>query len=303
MLPLALLLQAQRAPEECRDRMERDKYIEPVLLLATQRSLYTPVQNGAVVAEEVMQVATEGWVLRDELRIPGEGEPGDSPEKDIVFPAGTPLRFDHWSREPRCLPLAPRPEEPRRSNRGRLACLADGDGDGRFEQVRMHGADYAMHVPRVRYYRTITPAVPVTLLPDPLGDAGSRRRILRRVTIGTVKGDAVRFLVSHHFEDRLERPEAGRWDIDAGGAQVYRPPQVLPVPLQWTGQMPSANSLSGELAHLAEGRTVEIGGLKLIADRASPDMPYTWTVRSTTFRFPRWIHFGCGGRSLRVGTE
>jgi hypothetical protein len=30
---------------------------------------------------------------------------------------------------------------------------------------------------------------------------------------------------------------------------------------------------------------------------------YAWTVRSTTARFPRWIHFGCGGRSLRVGAD
>ena len=37
MLPLALGLQAQRAPEDCRAWTENGVHIEPILLLATQR--------------------------------------------------------------------------------------------------------------------------------------------------------------------------------------------------------------------------------------------------------------------------
>jgi len=298
MLPLALSLQAQRAPEDCRAWTENGVHTEPILLLATQRGLRTQVQNGAVVAEEVMQIATEGWMLQDELRLADEG---------LVFPAGTALDPDHASREPRCLPLAPstQGEEEWRGfrDRGRLTCLADADGDGRFEQVKMYGADYAIHVPRARLYSTITLTAPIALAADPLGNIASRRRVTRRLTIGTVDGDSARFILRHSFGERLPRPARGRWDSQPGGGHVYRLPPPVPVPLAWTGHDPSANSLTGELVRLVEGQTIEVGGLSLVVEEDSPSFPGMLTVRSTTPQFPRWLHFGCGGRSVRAGAE
>lgn len=298
LLPIALGLQAQRAPEDCRAASESAVYIEPILLLATEAGLRTQIVNGNVIAEEVMQIATEGWLLRDELRLA---------EEDLVFPASTLLERAYVSREPRCLPHAPRARGgggPRwLQGRGRLACLADADGDGRFDQVRMYGTDYAMHVPQERHYRTITLPSPIALEPDPLGDRRSRRRVTRRLTIGTVQGDHVRFIVSHHFGDRLENQDGGRWDDQPGGGHVYRLQPPLPVPLLYGGQAPSANSLTGELVRVAEGATIEVGGLSLIVEGDSPSFPGMLTLRTTTPRFPRWLHFGCGGRSLRTGTE
>lgn len=297
-LPLAFALQAQRAPEDCRQWENSGRQIEPILLLATQGGNYTNIQNGAVVAEEMMQVATEGWMLPDELRIPGE---------DIVYPAGTPVGPESPSREARCLPRAPLAGagdgQHRASGFGRLACLADTDGDGRFDQVKLYDTNYAMHVPQARLARTAPLPAPVALAADPLGSIWSRRRIARRLSIGTVEGGTARFILRHHHGDRLNPPQGGRWEMRADGALVYRLPAAIPVPLTWRGESASANNLVGELVRLEEGRIVEIGGLSLVIDRASPSFPGMWTVRTTASRFPRWLHIGCDGRSVRTGTD
>ncbi len=301
LVPVTLGLQAQRAPEDCSARAETGVHIEPILLLATEPGLRTQVVNGNVIAEEVMQVATEGWRLRNALGLADEG---------LEFPAGTPLEAAYRSRERRCLPHAPGARDtesaraPRRMpGRGRLACLVDADGDGRFEQVRMYGTDYAMHVPQERLYRTIALPSPAVLEPDPFGDRLSRRRFTRRLSIGTVQGDRVRFIVSHRVDNRIDNRDEGVWDEAPGGGHVYRLQPQLPIPLQYAGQDPSANSLSGEMVRLVEGETIEVGGLRLMVEGDSPSFPGMLSLRASAPRFPRWIHFGCGGRSLRVGTD
>ena len=54
---------------------------------------------------------------------------------------------------------------------------------------------------------------------------------------------------------------------------------------------------------LAQDAEVEVGGLRLRVERPSPSRPPGWNLVPLAEHFPRWIHYGCGGRSLRLGTE
>jgi len=298
-LPLLLLLAAaQPAPEYCRAWVEGGMHVDPILLSGIAAGRPVPVQVDAIVAEEVVQIADRGWMLGAELRLPGE---------NLTFPAGTILAPGYAARQPLCLPLAPGSGAEGRAllarGRGRLACLTDGDGDGTHEQVQMLGTDYAMHVPQARPYRTIALPAPARLDENPLGQPRTRRHVHRRIEVGEVSGDTAVLRVLHAFRDPDAREQAGTWESDAGGALIYRLPAPMPVPIDTRDNGWRSNGEEQRLIVLAQDAEVQVGGLRLRIERPSPSRPPGWNIVPLAQHFPRWIHYGCGGRSIRFGVR
>jgi len=300
-LLLALPLLLAMAPPEAEDCTSNDwpePHVDPILLSGIESGRRVHVEDNAVVAEEAVQIAQRGWMLGAALDLPGEG---------ILFPAGTILSEESVAHQPHCLPLAPSEAEAeaavrRLPMRGRLACLIDGNGDGAFEQVQMFGADYAMHVPRVRPYRLIALPAPVRLVENPLGQPGTRRHILRRIEIGPVRGGTAVLRVLHAFRDAPPEGEGGTWQREAGGL-VFRLTQPAPVPIDRSDNGWSSNTSEERIVTLADQAQVVVGGLRLRIERPSPTSPPGWNIVALASHFPRWIHYGCGGRTVRLGFE
>lgn len=302
VLALPVLLAAQPpalAPEaeDCRASARSGVHIEPVFLSGIAANAPVAVIDYQLIADEVAQIATQGWQLADELRLPGPDV--------LVYPAGTPLAPGTVERELMCLPLAP-PEGaegteaagPRFYPVGRLACLKDRDGDGRYEQADFYATNYGMHVPRSRLVRSVALAPPARLVADPLGLARSRRHVHRQIKIFPVRDGTARLIVGHAFRDP-QRPPLGRFDAVADGARVYRPAPALPTPIDRRQINFTSDGGENRVVNLAEGAEFVVGGLRLRIDRRSSG----WTITPLADRFPRWIHFGCGGRSLRIGAR
>jgi hypothetical protein len=295
-LPL-LLAMAPREAEDCTSNAWPEAHIDPILLSDIESGRRVHVEDNAVVAEEAVQIAQRGWMLGAALDLPGEG---------MAFPAGTILSAQSVARQPHCLPLAPSDAEAavrRFPMRGRLACLIDGNGDGAFEQVQMFGADYAMHVPQARPYRLIALPAPVRLVENPLGQPETRRHILRRIEIGPVRGGTAVLRVLHAFRDAPPAGEGGIWDREASGAMVFRLTQPAAVPIDRSDNGWSSNTSEERIVTLADQAQVEVGGLRLRIERPSPSSPPGWNIVTLAPYFPRWVHYGCGGRSVRLGIE
>lgn len=298
MLALPLLAMAPPGEaENCRE-LEGGAQIDPILLSGIETGRRVHVQIDAVVAEEAVQIAQRGWMLGAELRLPGEG---------LAFPAGTSLAPGHVVRQSRCLPLAPHAgaeaDERCSYGRGRLACLIDGKGDGAYEQVQMLGTDYAMHVPQERPYRMIALPTPARIVENPLGQPETRRQVLRRIEIGEVRGDTALLRVVHAFRDPARSQERGTWDSEADGTKVYRLPPPIPVPIDRSDSGWTSGSDEHRTINLAQDAEVEVGGLRLRIERPSPSRPPGWNIVAMAPNFPRWIHYGCGGRSIRLGAQ
>jgi hypothetical protein len=302
---LALPLLAAMAPpgeaEDCRAWAEGGVHIDPILLsgIADRR---VHVEIDAIVAEEVVQIAERGWMLGAALSLPGEG---------LTYPAGTILAPAYAARQPLCLPLAPPPGAEsgaesgrwRAYGRGRLACLIDSNGDGAFEQVQMLGTDYAMHVPQARPYRMIALSAPARLVENPLGRPGTRRHVLRRIEIGAVSGDTALLRVLHAFRDPDRSQSEGAWESETDGTKIYRLAPPIPVPIDRSDSGWRSQSNEERTIALAQDSEVEVGGLRLRIERPSPSRPPGWNIVPLARHFPRWIHYGCGGRSIRVGVQ
>jgi len=302
LLALPLLLATApptpREAENCANMAETGAHTDPILLSGIESGRRVHVQIDAVVAEEVVQFAQRGWMLGSELRLPGE---------NLAYPAGTVLAPGYAARQPLCLPLAPlaagEPGELRHYGRGRLACLIDGNGDGAFEQVRMHLTDYAMHVPQARPYGTIDLPTPLRLVEDPFGQPDTRRHVLRRIEIGEVRGNTAVLRVLHAFRDSDRSRADDIWASEADGTKIYRLPTPVPVPIDRSDSGWSSNGGEGRTVTLAEDAEVVVGGLRLRIERPSPSSPPGWNIVPLARNFPRWIHYGCNGRSIRLGVH
>ena len=296
-LPLLLAMAPPPAAEDCRAWAGEGVHVDPVPLAGIAAGSPVHVQIDAIVAEEVVQIAEQGWMLAADLHLPGEG---------LAFPAGTNLAPGYAARRPLCLPLAPEAGAVggawRAYGRGRLACLIDGDGDGGYEQVQMLRTDYAMHVPQARPYRMIAMPAPVRLAQNPLGRPDTRRHVFRRIEVGEVSGDSAVLRVLHALRDPDRPAESGRWESEGDGL-VYRLTPQPPAPIDrrdfdWRANMSEERTIA-----LAQDEQVEVGGLRLRVERPSPSRPPGWNLVPLAQHFPRWIHYGCGGRSLRLGLQ
>jgi hypothetical protein len=304
LLVLPLLLGAapgSAAPDTCEGWEENGVHIAPIPIVDIARNPI-PIADHMPVTHEVAQIATKGWLLDRELRIPG-------PEK-LVYPAGTPLEPDDMERSDRlCLPLArppfgvAPPTGPRHIGPYVEACLADGDGDGLHERIDIFAGDSALHVPKRDLARSEVLAVPQRLAPDPLGLPRSRRYVHREVTAyvdgPVVEGATLRLRIAHAFQDQDRYGMAeGSYAPDPDGTHRYRPAPPLPFPVSMTGyNYYGAPNDADATVIIADGAEVEVGGLKFRIDHYS----HGFTLEPQAYRFPEWIRFGCGGRSVVLG--
>ena len=298
-LPLLFTLPAQRDPlDQCEAWQESDFQVAPILVSRVAADRPVPLADYAVLATEIFQVATRGLNLGRDLLVPL-----DTP---ILFPAGTPLRpvnamqrFDAL-----CLPLIPPsiapPPSTARQGTGLLVCPSDADHDGRYDQVDLYDTDFRMHVPQVNFVRSVTLDAPLPLVEDPEGRDRTRRHIHRRIEAFPVRGDTARLLVQHAFHD-LDLPEPpGEFVAGPDGVLAWRAGAVQPAPAEPDdGNLPYRLSDTEQPAEvtLADGATVEAGGLAFRVARAGN----AWTMTPLADRFPGWIRFGCGGRSIILG--
>jgi hypothetical protein len=163
-----------------------------------------------------------------------------------------------------------------------------------------------MHVPPRRLVRSETLAVPQRLVPDPLGLAASRRYVHREVTAyvdGPVAaGKIVRLRIAHAFQDQDRYPPpdapASGFVAEADGTSIYRlvPRAPHPVSMTGNGYYAAENDPEARVV-IADGAEVEVGGLKFRIDHHN----HGFTLEPQAYRFPPWIRYGCGGRSIILG--
>jgi hypothetical protein len=298
-LPLLLGLQAQREPEDCRVWEGREAWTEPVAVGPIAAHRPVDVATDAVLAHEVVRIAHRGWRLGAELRLPLD---------DVyVYPVGTALGPQHLFAPQRtihmCLPrvpaeISPPPAFRRQFATGMLPCLVDRDGDGRYEQVDLHDTYFGMHVPQVRLARSVQLPVPVQLTEDLTGVESNRHHLHRRIT-SIITVNAVWLAVEHAFQEPERGGDIGSFVDGPGGAHVYQLPEPVLLPPEPTGgpltyAVDADETRSVKLIH---GAVVEAGGVHFRVARRGNG----WTMIPLESRFPRWIRFGCSGRSLILG--
>jgi hypothetical protein len=280
-------------PDACESMRGKDIHIAPIPIVDIARNP-VPLVDHASVAHEVAQIATRGWLLGTEIRVPG-------PER-LVYPAGTPLDRGF------CLPdahppfvAAPGDRRPRVGSYVQ-ACLADRDGDGVHEGLDVFAGNSAMHVPTRDLDRSETLAAPQRLVEDPLGHAASRRYVHREVTVyveGPVaEGLVARFRIAHALQDQTRYDPPGAYVAGPGDSLVYRltPRPPWPVSMTGNGYYAGANDPEVTIA-IADGAEVEVGGLRFRIDHYA----HGWTIEPLADRFPPWIRTGCGGTRLILG--
>ena len=97
--------------------------------------------------------------------------------------------------------------------------------------------------------------------------------------------------------------DGGAWDSEADGTRIYRLPPPVPVPIDRSDSGWASNASEQRTIVLADEKEVEVGGLRLRIERPSSNRPPGWTIEPIATHFPRWIHDGCGGRSIRLGVQ
>lgn len=301
-LPLLTGAAAPAGPDACEAVREGGVHVAPIPIVDIARNPI-PLADHMPVAHEVAQVGVEGWLLGSELRVPGPD--------GLVYPAGTPLEPDYMGDgRALCLPVARPPfsaadeTPPRWSPIYIKACLADADRDGLHERIDVFAGNSAMHVPTRKLVHSEPLAVPQRLAPDPLGRAESRRYVHREVTAyldGPVTAGArVRLRIAHALQDQ-DRHAAREGSFVPGpvGTHLYRPAAPLPFPVSMTGYgYYAAENDADAIVTVAEGAEVTVGGLKFRIDHYT----HGWTIEPQATRFPPWIRYGCGGRSIILGT-
>lgn len=302
-LPLLLSLQAQREPEDCRAWEGRDTWIEPLVVAGIAAHRPVEVAADAVLAHEVVRLAHQGWRLGAELRLPLD--------EVYVYPVGTAIGPQHLFAPQRtirmCLPrvpeeIAPPPIRGNRLGTGMLPCLVDRDGDGRYEQVDLHDTDFNAHVPRVWLARSVQLPVPAMVTADPEGLEWPRYHFHRRIRSSEIEGGAVWLLVDHTSHELERRDDNGSFVDGPGGAHLYQPPAPAPPPPDPAGEQLFPYFLNGKetrSVRLVHGAVVEAGGLRFRVARRGEG----WTMTPLASWFPRWIRFGCGGRSIIYGVR
>jgi hypothetical protein len=148
-----------------------DIWGQPLPVAGVEIDAPVAVAPEAVIAHEVVQVASRMWRTQQDLRLPN---------LNFTYPAGVRVTAMRSHRgDERCLRDAlPRRAGPRRGEL--VACLIDEDGDGRFETAEMFDLNaivpYDGTTPRFRPRQRISLSEPVSMEEDPQGIGSTHMR-------------------------------------------------------------------------------------------------------------------------------
>ncbi|HEX8642899.1 MAG TPA: hypothetical protein VF702_03185 [Allosphingosinicella sp.] len=210
----------------------------------------------AVLAEETQHLGDVTW------RTTGPVEIAQAPRH--VFPAGsvvTLMRTPHG--ELQCFMQAAFSGEDPRGRTGTVTCLADADGDDRYETAQL------MDVPGGTL-RPIPLPAPVAFESVHPRDAGGEPFLaFRRVRLVSLDRDRARLFVEHRVAQGTN---------DSGFAEKPALTRMI---------------------QLEPGRVERIGGLDFRIERGEGG----WTATPLAERFPSWVRFGCDNEAIVGGSD
>jgi hypothetical protein len=215
-----------------------------------------PIAQGAVVAEETQHIGDVTW------RTAAPVEIAEAPRH--VFPAGsvlTLMRTAHGRQQ--CFIQAAFSGEDPRGRAGTVTCLADIDGDGRYETARL------MDVPGGTI-RAIRLAAPLTVeRVNPRDTDAEPVLAVRRVRVVSLDDGNARLFVEHRVTAGAE---------DSGFAEKPALTRTI---------------------RLEPGRVERVGGLDFRIERGEGG----WTATPLAERFPAWVDFDCDNRAIVGGSD